>query len=223
MVFEWFKSQSGSAVEGIERQIAQMFVDSEEVLRLAVSAFDPDVVAREIGKRVRNTDRQVNRAERSIRRELLVHASLHGGANLPLVLVYMSIIKDIERLGDYAKNIWDVAVVVEDLPAAPDLSEFGPLFDRTIALVSEIADIYSERDSARAIATLKQCDEWLDEFDTNVEQWMASPAPSTEGVPKALLNRHLKRITAHLMNVLTAVVMPVDRLDYWDEDKADRI
>lgn len=30
------------------------------------------------------------------------------------------------------------------------------------------------------------------------------------------------RITAHLMNVLTAVAMPFERLDYWDEDKIDR-
>jgi hypothetical protein len=51
---------------------------------------------------------------------------------------------------------------------------------------------------------------------------MVSYIPSTVGVPKALLFRHLKRITAHLMNVLTAVVMPFDRLDYWDEDKVDR-
>ncbi len=51
---------------------------------------------------------------------------------------------------------------------------------------------------------------------------MVSDRPSNVGVPRALLARHFKRMTAHLMNVLTAVVMPVDRLDYWDEDKADR-
>jgi hypothetical protein len=32
----------------------------------------------------------------------------------------------------------------------------------------------------------------------------------------------LKRITAHLMNILTSLVMPIDRLDYYDEAKADR-
>ena len=222
MVFELFKSQSPSPLEGIEARIQEMLSTCEKVLELAVSSFDPDVSAREIGPQIRSTDREVNRTERSIRRELLVHVSVHAGANLPLVLVYMSIIKDIERIGDYAKNIWDIAVVMEERSDNPNLSDLQPVFARTIGLVSEIAEIYTSRDVDRATATLNRCDEWLDEFDADIEDLMRSTAPSTEGVPRALLSRHLKRITAHLMNVLTAVVMPFDRLDYWDEDKVDR-
>jgi len=222
MVFELFKGQSGSALEAIESRIGEMLATCEQVLRLAVSAFEPGVSAGEIGPQVRKTDREVNRMERSIRRELVVHASVHAGADLPLVLVYMSIIKDIERIGDYAKNIWDVAVVIEGRSDAPELAGLKPLFDRTIGLISEIAGIYSAREVDRATETLNRCDGWLDEYDAKVEALMLSKAPSIEGVPKALLYRHLKRITAHLMNVLTSVVMPFDRLDYWDEDKIDR-
>src|SRR3990170_1548449 len=39
---------------------------------------------------------------------------------------------------------------------------------------------------------------------------------------RAVLYRYFKRITAHLMNILTSLVMPIDRLDYYDETKADR-
>jgi hypothetical protein len=42
--------------------------------------------------------------------------------------------------------------------------------------------------------------------------------PEVCGVPY----RYVNRIFAHLMNVMTAVVMPLDRLDYWDENKMDR-
>ena len=220
MVFELFKG--GSSREAIEARLQEMLATSGEVLQLAISAFGPAVSARELGEKVRTTDRKVNRTERSIRRELVVHVSVHSGADLPLVLVYMSIIKDIERIGDYAKNIWDVAVVLEEREAEPDLKGISPLFERTVALVNEIAEIYSSRDVDRATAALNRSDGWLDEYDANVEELMKSTIPSTVGVPQALLNRHMKRITAHLMNVLTAVVMPVDRLDYWDEDKIDR-
>lgn len=41
-------------------------------------------------------------------------------------------------------------------------------------------------------------------------------------VSRALYYRYLKRITAHVMNFLTSLVMPVDRLDYYDEEKEDR-
>jgi len=43
-----------------------------------------------------------------------------------------------------------------------------------------------------------------------------------QAVAVALAHRYLKRIVAHGMNVLSAVVMPVDRLDYFDEDPEDR-
>jgi phosphate transport system protein len=220
MVFELFKGQGGSGLEVVESRIQEMLHTCGEVLRLAISAFEPETSAKEIGPRVRETDRKVNKTERSIRRDLVVHVSVQAGADLPLVLVYMSIIKDIERIGDYAKNIWDVAVALED--GGPDLSMMDPLFERTIALVSEISDAYVSRDTDRATALLNRCDGWLDEYDANVDALMVSDLPSTVGVPQALLNRHLKRVTAHLMNVLTSVVMPFDRLDYWDEDKADR-
>jgi hypothetical protein len=34
----------------------------------------------------------------------------------------------------------------------------------------------------------------------------------------ALAYRYLKRISAHSMNIITSVVMPLDHLDYFDED-----
>ncbi len=56
---------------------------------------------------------------------------------------------------------------------------------------------------------------------------MAIPRPPSERCAGAV-NRptapliYVNRIIAHLMNVMTAVVMPLDRLDYWDEDTIDR-
>jgi hypothetical protein len=41
-------------------------------------------------------------------------------------------------------------------------------------------------------------------------------------VARALALRYLKRIVAHLTNVLSSIVMPLDRIDYFDEDPEDR-
>ena len=50
----------------------------------------------------------------------------------------------------------------------------------------------------------------------------AEPAPAADAVARALYYRFLKRTTAHIMNFLTALVHPLDRLDYYDEAKEDR-
>ena len=72
-----------------------------------LSGSDPAVV----GPDLHRTDLQVNEAQRAIRRELVVHASVHGTSQVPAILTYMSVDKDVERIGDYAKNIYDLAAM----------------------------------------------------------------------------------------------------------------
>lgn len=48
------------------------------------------------------------------------------------------------------------------------------------------------------------------------------PLPASDAVARALYYRFLKRITAHVMNLLTSLVRPIDQLDYYDEAEEDR-
>jgi hypothetical protein len=57
-------------------------------------------------------------------------------------------------------------------------------------------------------------------FDTHVDTWLTSEQPGYVAAPRALLFRHLKRISSHISNVLSSVVMPVDRLDFYKKSKA---
>ncbi|MGH8946292.1 MAG: PhoU domain-containing protein [Acidimicrobiia bacterium] len=180
---------------------------------------DPEVG----GERLRKRDRNVNRMERSIRRQLVVHAGVRGAsADTPLILTYMSIIKDIERIGDYAKNIWDMAAEGVDVSASSNRKGYELQAKRTCQLIDDTARIFKDRDIEAATQLLPTVDGWLDEHDLVVSELLNSDLPSREGVPLALFHRYVKRIHAHLMNVLTALVMPFDRLDYWDEAALDR-
>ncbi len=52
------------------------------------------------------TDIVVNKMERSIRKRIIGHLTVTGtAAVLPYCLLLMSLVKDAERIGDYAKNI----------------------------------------------------------------------------------------------------------------------
>jgi hypothetical protein len=46
---------------------------------------------------------------------------------------------------------------------------------------------------------------------------VASDRPAGQAVAEALYYQYIKRIVAHLMNVLSSLVMPVDKLDFFDE------
>ena len=123
---------------------------------------------------------------------------------------------------DYAKNVWDLGNSGIDLSAADDIDWLKDLRDQTSSLIAGCARIYRERDEEAAHSLIPKMDVYLDEFDACTQRQIDSSDSPREAVPRALLCRYLKRITAHLMNVLTSLVMPVHRLDFYDEAKADR-
>ncbi len=142
-----------------------------------------------------------------------------GAIDTPAILVYMSIVKDVERIGDYGKNLRDLGrdgVDLSDFPAWHELrTEIGQF-------ITDTADVFAARDDTRARELLVRGDELLDEFDTTVSNIVRGEDDRPQSVGRALASRYLKRIVAHLTNVLSAVVMPIERLDYFDEDPEDR-
>jgi phosphate transport system protein len=223
MVFRFFRGdEDRERLDRIETRLQQMLVDDDHSFDLAMSTLLDAVSPHEVGAELRATDHQVNAAEREIRRELVVHASVHGSIDTPAVLVYMSIVKDIERIGDYAKNLFDVAADGGQLHDVPDIEELQGLRRRVADLISQTGTTFADRDADRAHELLSEGDELLDRFDDLVSALVDGEDQGPKAVARALTHRYLKRIVAHLMNVLSAVVMPVDQLDYFDEDPEDR-
>jgi phosphate uptake regulator len=143
-------------------------------------------------------------------------------ADLPLVLAYMSTVKDAERIGDYAKNVYDLVRYGADFENAPDRKELEAYRDRVSQLLADAAEVFRAQDSEAAQTLIDKADGFLDDYDDHVKLAYKSEGPASEAVSRALYYRYLKRITAHVMNFLTSLVMPIDRLDYYDEEKGDR-
>jgi phosphate uptake regulator len=223
MVLDFFRGGGDAQLEQIEAQIRQMLINDRHTFDTAINALiggtDPELVDKDIHK----TDRRVNKAERAVRRELVVHVSVRGAsADIALVLASMSVVKDAERIGDYSKNIWDIANSGVDLSDAEDIGVLIGYRDRISRLIGETAQVFGEKDLEAAHAILKVGDALTEEYDELIDEQLHTDQPAREAVPRALLYRYFKRITAHLLNILTSLVMPIDRLDYYDEAKADR-
>lgn len=209
------------ALEHIDELLTEMLADNTTSLGLARAALfegaDPD----EVGPTLRATDKEVNSAEREVRRAVLVHIAVAGPADSPALLTYMSIVKDVERLGDYAKNIFDLATIGADFSGVDDHRRLVDDFDAAVAMVPEAAECFAERDADRAHELLARGERLLSLCNEGVERWATSDQPGTVAVVRALLYRYLKRVVAHTANLLSSVVMPVDRLDYFDEPDRD--
>ena len=221
MVMSFFRRSDDSGLGRIEAQVQRMVTDARHTFDLAMNAIAGGSVA-SVADEVRRTDRQINVTEMEIRRELVVHFSVHAGGDATEMLVFMNMIKDLERIGDYNKNIFDLAEEGVSFAEADDLERILGFRDEVSSRIALMGEILTERDEERARAYIARGDELRREFDALVSGLVHSTGQALYAVPRALLYRFLKRVTAHSLNVVSAVVMPVDRLDYFDEDVEDR-
>jgi phosphate uptake regulator len=214
MPFKLFRDAGAEAIDRIEEKIQAMLSHNRYEFDLAMSALFGLVVPRDVNDDLRSADQKVNRLEREIRRELLVHSSVTGGRDTHVILVYMSIVKDVERIGDYAKNLLDLALDGTKLSQLPDFEEWRQLSAEITTYIVDASDAFRLRDEDRCSQLLIRGNEMLDRFDAHVSALVRGDDAGEQAVGRALAYRYLKRVVAHLMNLLSAVVVPLDQLDY---------
>ena len=222
MVLDFFRRGGHSTIEDVEDKIVGMLVDGRHVYDAAMGAIFGGGKSKSTKREVRDTDRHINAAQQEVRKALMVHAAAHETVDLGLVLSYMSVVKDAERIGDYAKNVYDLAKFGVDFEGDPDAEELEHYCDAVGHLIDDAATVFTERDVERAQQLIDKADAFLDDYDRHIRAAYESDGAASDAVARALYYRYLKRITAHLMNLMTSLVMPVDRLDYYDEAKEDR-
>ena len=215
-------------IEALRRRplLGQMWSEMEEMLGAAVKMFRPiadalagrEEMTRAIHDRVYETDRRINHLQRKVRKQLVEHLSMSPGADAPICLVLMSITKDAERVGDLCKNLLEVAEAMESpVGRGPHGDRIKGLLEETEALFEPTATstVNSDREMAeKAVETgrvlAQKCDALIDDV-------MKDELPTREAVLLALTARYLKRVSLHLTNIGSSVVMPLHRLDYFDE------
>jgi phosphate transport system protein len=218
MVLEFFRSPRDSGLDHIEQMVATMIADCRHTFDAAMNALvggtDPAAVADDI----RSTDQRINEAEREIRRELVVHASVHGSGDVSTILAYMLVSRMLERIGDNAKNVFDLAEEGVGLADGDDAELFRSHRDEISELFSTTGTILAARDSDGASEQLNRVAELLRGFDEEVRTQLHSKGMAEAAVPRALLARYLKRIVANLGNIMSSVVLPVDKMDYYGSE-----
>ncbi len=218
MVLSWFRS-SPSTMSEVEERIHQMLLDSRIVYDAAMMAVFGGGKSKQTKAVVKDTDAGINTAQQEVRKALLIHSSVAPHTDTAQVLSFMSVIKDVERIGDYSKNIYDLAKYGVDFETAPDQAELAHYRDAVAQLMTDAADVFKDGDTETAQKLINKANDFLDEYDDHVRTAYRSEGTASDAVARALYYRFMKRITAHIMNFLTSLVMPLDHLDYYDEPR----
>ena len=215
-MFKWFRGSAG--LEEVEQVFVGMLADDARLFDLASRARlgGADIAA--LQAELLPLEERTDEAERRIRRLVLVHASVHGGADIAACLMYMSIIKDAERIGDLSRNLFGIARDAAPLPDAlrADVSD---LYGEVGPMIAEAAGIFRADDRAAADAFIERARAIQARLRLAIDELVSEAADVPQPAATVLTYRHLGRIVANLVNIVSAVTMPLDQIDYPRPDR----
>lgn len=218
MVLAFFRG-GGDAFDSIEQEISSMLGDCRHSFDLAMGALITSGDIAPIGDEVRATDRLINGAEGSVRRELLVHSTVRGGGDVNEVFTSLLIVKKLERVGDQAKNVFDLADEGVRFSDADDIERFHRFHAEVSGLIAEAATMLRSVDEDDRNDFLDRSQRLMDHLDRLVNELIHSDHTASYAVPRAMLFRYLKRIVANVAGVVSTTYRPLDRSDDPDVDE----
>ena len=221
MIWDAFKGNEGPSLDTMIGHVTEMLGHARHIFDEAMSALLAGAYTDALADTVFGTDRTINELEREVRRELVVHIGVHGTADISAVLVVLMVSRKVERIGDNAKNIYDLATYDVNLQDAEDAAELREARDEVSSMMGEAAAIWVAEDDDRAQSFLERTWELQRIYDDRVAELVRWEGAASHAVPRALLYRYLKRIVANLEGVVAGVVHPLDLIDYGPTGEED--
>ena len=170
--------------------------------------------------RLYNYDVEVNKLERDIRKRIVAHLSIPGNSSdAAYCLLLISLVKDVERIGDYAKNLSEIEDIrSEPMPDDPIVQELQGIRHAVDGSFRAVAETFGTSDLGRAVELIEQARGIAHQCDSLIGRISHSKYDANTTAALVLGARYYKRINGHLLNVLSSVVMPVHKIDYYSPD-----
>ncbi len=181
----------------------------------AIESLNNGKKAKSVKEELYAKDKIVNKNEQKIRKHLVEHLAINPREDFVACLVFMSVVKDAERIGDYSKNIFELNTI-SDSKMDDDFAYLMMALAKKVRadLEKVIGDFKnSDTDEAKAIMLRHEG------ISKDVESLIRSLAirkefPSDKVVAYTLFLRYLKRISSHTANVASAIVNPLEKIDF---------
>ena len=209
-----------------EDSLSQAWASSNEMLTLSHEMFVDSVNALRSGeknkviKSIKQRDTDINEYHRDIRKKVVTYYSISKDVtNIHSGLVLINMVVDIERVGDYTKNILDLAKHYPEKLISENISDDLRVIERAvIGRFGDTIKAVEKMDEEIAKDLIKSYRNDLGKLSDNLVACSISGDLQIGEEHKAssmvLYARYLKRIGAHLKNITSVVVNPFESVGY---------
>ena len=171
-------------------------------------------------KALKKRDVEINIFQRDVRRKVVTHYAISQDVDdLPNGLVLLNMVIDVERVGDYTKNILDLALNHPNIIKSEEFSEdLYHVEQEVISRFSKTLEAINTQDADVARSMMVTYKETLTSISDDIVNGCISGkitlGDESKTVSLALYARYLKRIGAHLKNITTVLINPFDAVGY---------
>ena len=222
--FELFRKDN-LLQQAYDRSLEMLEADREMFLAASSSLREHDDARIELD--IYAKDQMINAYEREVRRKVLTHLALTSSQNIAAGLALVSIVIDIERIGDLTKNIVDLALRHPGKLTCGSLEEDIRKIETTVkTMFTLLIEALPKGDEAKAKEVMSEHWWIARRADEILNSLIVREDPNLvcrEAVSSALYVRFLKRISAHLMNIASSVVNPFDRIGFREDEFGNQI
>ncbi|MFC1514758.1 phosphate uptake regulator PhoU [Candidatus Omnitrophota bacterium] len=191
-----------------------MLEQSHWIFDKATKVLWKEIPADEVHAEIYSRDRKINEEEQRIRRRLVEHLAINPRHDFPACLVFMSVIKDAERIGDYCKNIFEISNILKS-PLDDKLAISLKDIEVQIGLnLAEISSAFVDANNKKAVKLMRQHGKISAACESVIRSMVTQEISVDKAVCYTLLLRYYKRISAHIANIASSIVNPIEKIDY---------
>jgi len=201
--------------------LASIYEEMVELHKLTERAYNDATTAffehdKELAKQVMDNDEKIDKFQRDIRKKVLEYLAVSIAPNFSSSLTIISIVIDYERIGDIAENIaqlvYDYDIELGNDEYRRDVESMHDLITQNFTFSLKA---FTEENVPLAFRVInrhnkvkkihyKMTKKLLEDEKTKV----------CEGIALGLMGGFLRRINAHINNIITCVVQPFPKIGF---------
>src|SRR5210317_1595120 len=209
---------SKESLDNIDAKLSEMLTNSTRIFDISMNALLGDTNLDSVRDDLYDTDKSINELHREVRREMIIHSAVNSrNLDIPLLLSYMTMSKDIERIGDYCKNLFEIAETGNTFVKGDDLDSYIELRNDIGKLIVYLQSCLALDDESKVQDLITLGSSISSDLDNIITNLLENKDEIQFPVASTLFFRYLKRIVSHIINASTALIMPTDQIDYLDE------
>lgn len=205
-------------LDSIDAKLSEMLTNSMHAYDITMNCLLGDTNLETVREDLYNTDNAINELHKEVRREMIIHSAVNSrNLDIPLLLSYMTMSKDIERIGDYCKNLFEIAETGNSFAKGDDLDAYMELKNDIGKLIVYLQSCLNLDDESKVQDLITLGSSLNNDLDEKITALLEDKEKIQYPVATTLFYRYLKRIVSHIVNAATAIIMPTDQIDYLDE------